>query len=221
MAFLDDSLNIVSLEVLSKIIEQMKKCICKINILSLYGQIFGTGFFCYIPYNNKKFPVMITNNHIINENNIKENEFISIELNKKAKKINLKDNRIIYTNEKYDITIIEIIPEKDLIYYFLELDETIFKSESETPHMNKSIYLLQYDNKASFGILKNIEKCEIMHFCNAERGSGGSPIMNLSNSKVIGIHFGCNNYKKYNIGTFLKYPINEFINNYKDYINSK
>ena len=45
--------------------------------------------------------------------------------------------------------------------------------------------------------------------------------MNLSNSKIIGIHKGCDTRYRYNLGTLLKYPINEFINNYKDYINSK
>ena len=51
--------------------------------------------------------------------------------------------------------------------------------------------------------------------------SGGSPIMNLSNSKIIGIHKGYDSRYRYNLGTLLKYPIKEFINNYKDYINSK
>ena len=69
MTILKGSLDFVSFEVLSKIIEQMKKkTVCKINILG----VIGTGSFCYIPYNNKKFPVMITNNHIINENNMKK-----------------------------------------------------------------------------------------------------------------------------------------------------
>ena len=42
-------------------------------------------------------------------------------------------------------------------------------------------------------------------------GSSGSPIINLENNKVIGIHRG--RYQKnynFNIGTFLKIPINEY-----------
>ena len=35
------------------------------------------------------------------------------------------------------------------------------------------------------------------------------PILNLSNSKVIGIHIGGNRDKECNLGLFLKYPINE------------
>ena len=38
----------VSIEGTNKILEQMKNCVCKIK----YKEIFGTGFFCYIPYKN-------------------------------------------------------------------------------------------------------------------------------------------------------------------------
>ena len=163
---------------------------------------------------------MITNNHIINEDNIKQNQFISIELNNETKKINLKDNRIIYTNREYDITIIEIIPEKDLIYYFLELDERIFDKDIQF-FKNMNIYTLQCNNKVSFGILKKTKEYNILHSCNTDMISGGSPIMNLSNSKVVGIHKGTISGMNVNLGTILKYPINEFINNYKEYIDSK
>ena len=210
----------VSLEVLFKIIEQMKKSICKINIENRCG----TGFFCYIPYKNKKLPSLITNNHIIYESFIKNNTFINIELNnepKKIKKINLKDKRIIYTNKEYDITIIEIIPQTDLIYNFLELDENIFYNYDNYYFIGKSIYLLQSDNKVSFGILKNIGEHRINHLCNSDQCSSGSPLINLSNGKIIGIHIGSEKNYKYNLGTFLKYPINDFINKFKDYIDSK
>ena len=42
--------------------------------------------------------------------------------------------------------------------------------------------------------------------------------MNLRNLKIIGIHKGSNMKYNYNLGTFMKKPINEFINKYKDYI---
>ena len=55
-------------------------------------------------------PVFITNNHIINNHLLyKDNETISIKIKEdnNIKKIPL-NNRIKYTNEEYDITIIEI-----------------------------------------------------------------------------------------------------------------
>ena len=56
--------NIISYECTKKIKEQMEKNICKINI----GKSQGTGFFCKIPFPdlNNMLPVLITNNHIIN-----------------------------------------------------------------------------------------------------------------------------------------------------------
>ena len=61
--------NIISYDCSKKIITQMERNICKINI----GQTQGTGFFCKIPFPNKNniLPVFITNNHIIDNNLLK------------------------------------------------------------------------------------------------------------------------------------------------------
>ena len=57
--------SIISFDCSLKIMEQMKKNICKIKV----AQEQGTGFFCKIPFPNNEnmLPVFITNNHIINE----------------------------------------------------------------------------------------------------------------------------------------------------------
>ena len=50
----------------------------------------------------------------------------------------------------------------------------------------------------------------MLHKCSTNKGSSGSPIINIDNNKVIGIHKkGVEN--KYNKGTFLNFPIKEFI----------
>ena len=69
-------------------------------------------------------PVFITNNHIINKELFNEKIQIKIKEEKNKKYINLNKNRKKYTNEKYDITIIEII-EEDNINNYLELDDKI------------------------------------------------------------------------------------------------
>ena len=127
----------------------------------------------------------------------------------------LDDNRKLYTSEKYDTTIIEIKPEKDKIKYYLELDEDIFQDNIS----KESIYIIQYpksldEQKAavSYGILNKINGFDLIHYCCTEQGSSGSPILKLSNNKVIGIHKEANKFD-YNKGTFLKEPINEYINN--------
>ena len=43
-------------------------------------------------------------------------------------------------------------------------------------------------------------------------GSSGSPILNISNNKVIGIHKEDTKFE-FNKRTYLKYPINEYLNN--------
>ncbi len=117
MVLLDKCPIPVSLEATSNLKEQMKTCI--FIIFSLYkGE--GTGFFCLIPFKNKNFPVMITNNHILDEEILKKEKYVLIELNGLNKNIQINDNRKIYTSKNYDITIIEIIPEKDNIFNFLE-----------------------------------------------------------------------------------------------------
>ena len=87
----------ITIEGTKKILEQMEKSICK--IFKKDGSM-GTGFFCKINYENKDIPVMMTNNHVIDNKYLNENEEIYITLNddKENKKIQLK-NRIIYTNE--------------------------------------------------------------------------------------------------------------------------
>ena len=117
--------NVISYECTKKIMEQMSKNICKIKI----GEEQGTGFFCKIPFPdiNNMLSVFITNNHVINDkilydNNLKIN--INIEEENEIREINL-NNRIKYTNEEYDITIIEI-KEEDNINNYLELDDIIF-----------------------------------------------------------------------------------------------
>ena len=53
------------------------------------------------------------------------------------------------------------------------------------------------------------KKYEFNHYCTTYKGSSGSPILDLSENKIIGIHKGTKD--KYNLGTFINYPINEFI----------
>ena len=101
----------VTLEGTRIILNQMENCICK--IYKDNGAI-GTGFFCEIPFNNNLLKVLITNNHVLNENEIENNKIINISIiNKEKKKEEIKkikiDNiRKKYTNKELDITIIEI-----------------------------------------------------------------------------------------------------------------
>ena len=54
------------------------------------------------------------------------------------------------------------------------------------------------------------KKYNFNHKCSTRGGSSGSPILNIKNNKLIGIHKESNN-KKYNRGLFLNYPIKEYL----------
>ena len=226
--------KVVSYECTKKIMNQMENSISKISIEKLQG----TGFFCKIPFPDKdnKLPVFITNNHVIKGDLLnKYNATISLQIKgeKEEKKIYLND-RIKYTNEEYDITIIEI-KEKDNIdkKSFLKLDNIIIDDILENNNKNfqykkQTIYIVQYPEgelSVSYGVLDkiNINKpFDFNHKCVTKRGSSGSPIINISNNKVIGIHKQ-GQLNKYNIGLFLNFPIKEFIELYckPNYINNK
>ena len=100
------SLEPISLKITEKIVDQMKYSICRINNHGKY-----TGFFVKVPYKSKILPVLITTNHAINIDDILSNKNISLYINndKAIKELKLDDNRLKYTNEKLDITIIEIL----------------------------------------------------------------------------------------------------------------
>ena len=208
----------------------MEKNICKIKIK---GQQ-GTGFFCKIPFPDKDnmLSVFITNNHIINKEILNTKDF-SIKLNikeeKKYKIINL-NNRIIYTNKAFDITIIEI-KENDGIKNYLELDDILIKDILEDnikiiDYLDKTTYIIQYpdgDLSVSYGIIDNIyedNNFNFIHKCSTRNGSSGSPILNINNNKIIGIHKECHN-NQYNLGTFLNFPIKELIRSNNKLINDK
>ena len=204
----------ISLQSTEKIIEQMKNNVCRIKLLN--GNK-GTGFFCKFSYNNKIFPVLITNNHVINKEILNKNEKILIIINNEEREIELKD-RIKYTNEEYDITIIEIKEKEDKINKYLEIDDKIIGNKSNISYIKESIYIIQYEGEkegvsVSYGIIKGIDekdKYTFKHLCCTDKGSSGSPILNINNNKIIGIHKESSS--KDNRGTFLNYTIQDFIN---------
>ena len=179
----------------------MENSICK--IYGKHGEK-GTGFFCKIPFRNNYLSVLITNNHVLNEEDIKNNKIIQLTINNEVKEIEIDKSRKKYTNpdKNIDITIIEINTDKDGIDNYLELDENdIYKNEKniKLEYKNKSIYILHYPKEklsVSYGIINDIiDNKTINHKCNTEVGSSGGPILSLEAFKVIGIHYGSSQKK--------------------------
>ena len=209
----------IFVEGIETILFQMKSCICKIY----KKNITGTGFFCKIPFQNKLLPVLITNNHVLKEEDIKIGKQIELTLNnnKEKREIKINNTRKILTTGKPDITIIEIKPNEDKIKNFLEIDKDTNNNKDiiELTYRSKSIYVLHYPEsknmQVSFGLLNNIYENDINHYCTTYGGSSGSPILSLETFKVIGIHYASGS-NQYNKGIFIQNAINEFNNKYQN-----
>ena len=198
----------------------MEKYICKIN-----GLKTGTGFFCKIECNDKKIPVLMTNYHIINDKFLEDNKYLKVYIKNDYHIININKDSKIYSSikEKYDIMIIKINKDNKDIKNYLEIDLNIYKENSLLTYEKEDIYILHYKDckKAHISYGKGIkkkDKYDIKHMCITGFGSSGAPILSFSTNKVIGIHKGYigKESESYNIGTFLKFPLDKFekTNNY-------
>ena len=194
-----------------RIFEQINKSICKII------DNHGSGFICMIPYPNNLnlLPVLITCNHIFDNNDLVPRKKIKLVFEKEEKLIEIDDNRKVYKSNEYDTTIIEIKKTDGFNFKnFLEVDEDIFSDNLNEKYKNKNIYIIHYPKvkgaEYSVESIKNISYNKINHFCSTDKGSSGCPILCLDTFKVIGIHKGSEN-NDYNYGTIIKYPIEGFI----------
>ena len=167
---------------LELILKQLKVAICKI-ILDEKDDNYGTGFFCLIPFPDfyNQIPVLITNNHVLDENHLKSGKKIkfSLQNNKIFYEIKIDKSRITYTNQKFDFTFIEIKESDNLNINFLEIDQDIYSEYYEYKELE--VYLLHYPKKelsdASFGKIINVsmDKFSIYHNCKSRSGSSGGP----------------------------------------------
>jgi len=205
-----------------KIVEdQMQKTICKIYCKN---NKLGTGFLCELKMqdSNSIVNVLITCNHILSKDEIKIGQVIIISFNNENEyfKITIDESTRIYTDKKYDITIIEIRRNKYREISFLEIDDDINKKNPTEEYKNKDIYLLHYQQGQqvvlSSGKIINLdtEQIKINHNGTTQEGSSGSPIINKNSYKVIGIHTGSIK-EKWNTGIIIKKPIDDFFKKYK------
>ena len=106
--------------------------------------------------------------------------------------------------------------ETDEINNYLELDPNLFNENSDSIYKDNHIYILHFPKEGNISVsyqigIEKINDYDIKYKCNTDYGSSGSPILNLSTNKVIGIHkaFERKQTDSFNIGTLLKYPLNE------------
>ena len=211
--------KIFNFHIIQKIMNaNLENKICKIIIECNDIKMTGTGFFCHIL--SKEMKVLITNNHVINQDFLNKERklvfIIEIEGKENKMEINLDYERFKYTNEVIDFTIIEII-EEDNIQSFFEIDENLFEIDE---NKNIQIFSMQFPKgenlQISFGNIikksiksKNPENNSSFFAYNigTEQGSSGSPIISENNLRVIGLHKGSLKHKvnneKINVGIYL------------------
>ena len=185
----------------------MQNCICKIY---LKNDEIGIGFLCKIPFNNNLLPALITNNNILNKIDI--NKYIKLNFNNEVKKIKIDKSRKIMYDKNKDIIIIEIKPNRDKIYNYLELDENdIYQNEKniELESKKKEIYIIYYQNKEA-NVSNSLINKNKNYYCKIEEGSSYSPILSLKTFKVIGIHYSNYQIIKLYYGKLFKNLIDEF-----------
>ena len=207
----------VPIDILQFLIPKMERSICKIRLNE--GR-YGTGFFCNITKDWNTIKVIMTNNSVLNEEDISIGKKIIFSLNndKIFYDIKIDESRKIYTNIKYNITIIELKQKDNLDKIdFFDIDERIFNENPNEIFKNEQIYLLHYPKgdrmEFSVGLIKDIkdDNFTIRHLCDCDWGSSGAPIISSLNFQVIGIHKEApirNN--NWNLGTLLKEPIEKF-----------
>ena len=189
--------------------------ICKI----LKGNEEGSGFFCKINIKGKEMKVLFTNNHVLNENNIKQNSIIEIQQNKNNYQIKISEDRFTSTNKELDYTCIQIFDNEPYNNYLI-IDNEINNENAYEKYKDDKFIIIQYIRNEDYpsvgdGEIKKINNNkEIYYNISTLPGSSGSPIINLSkNLNVIGIHCGSVNkggYKDlYNRGIYFQQILND------------
>ena len=176
---------------------------CKINFQKeIDGQLIkssGTGFFCEINDDNIPFKkALFTNNHILNKESIKINKEIEFECMGKINKIQISENRKIFTSESLDYTCIEIFNTETIYNHnCFRIDKAVLNNKNNL--IGTEILILQYPRSKELSFAKgeilNIEEDDgedkILHNASTQYGSSGSPLIKrYNNNLILGIHFG-------------------------------
>ena len=121
--------NVVSLKMEQgkEILSQLEKKVCK--IYEIYNGGKGSGFFCKIPYPDEfnLLPVLITNKHVLDQKDLEKHKKVKLSFNddKENRILIIDEKRKIYSCKDFDVTIIEIKPNLDKIYDYLDIDENV------------------------------------------------------------------------------------------------
>ena len=211
MKYTDEQNLIFDVSVFKKLIK-FENCICKLKIPQKNDRLsYASGFFCFIP--SKEMTVLITNNHFIDDNFLRDSKELIIYIVEDEKQnekiIDLTLDRIKFTSRELDATAIEILDEDFISGHFV-VDEEFIKDQE---FLTKSVFNLHFplgeNLKASFGdIIESKRKNnKLIYTAGTDHGSSGSPIVLANEFKVIALHKGVskntNLENKKNMGIYL------------------
>ena len=202
-----------------KLYNAIVRIIIKINEID---SMAGTGFFLRHKLKNKTKNYLITCNHVITESFIKEKKVIKLYYGEKDKekffeiKLDKGERFIKCFDEKFDVTILEIL-KKDKVGGDKYLLPNFDYKNGYDNYKGKCFYLAGYpgdsknqERKVASGQIKELlEKPEFEHTLDTINGFSGSPICDINNLFVVGIHKSGCKLKEVNFGTFLGYIIDE------------
>ena len=203
---------------ISKQIIQVSKSVCKI----MDDNMISSGFLIKFFKGDKEFFCLMTNEHSISKEKIKQKKKITFTYDNEKKIsqiILLLEKRYIrdFTDIDIDATVIEILPEDNIPKdYFLMPNIDYYDNFNSL--LNKEITIIQYPFGKlciSSGKIKEINENEFTHLASTDMGSGGSPIFLMNSSKVIGIQIAGNHRKMENYGDFI-FPIYKFFKNFPE-----
>ena len=88
----------VSINNIEKILQQMKKYVCKIK----KEKLKGSGLFAKLPYKSTFKYVLITNKYILNKDDLKEGKILKVSINNEEeyKEIEMDGKRLILSMKK-------------------------------------------------------------------------------------------------------------------------
>ena len=126
--------------------KELSKEICRIVIETQKGRKIGTGFILAFPIDLEFFYCLVTNDHVINNESIIENQIIYITYEEyKTASIKLdKNKRYIksFIDKELDITAVQILDEDNISKKYYLYPELNIPINNEL--INKEIYIPQY-----------------------------------------------------------------------------
>ena len=172
--------------------------------------------------------LLITNNYNI-EIIKKEKKEINLSLSNLETKyiLSINNNRKIYFNSKlYNLSMIEIKPEDNINEKYIFDINNIINIKLNDIYINKRVYLIKSYNGKNIeylvGIIKNINENNFyIKFLNdIDKQYIGAPIINLEDSKIIGIYAGFDEKFNLNKGIYIKEIFDKFSKELKEYNNN-